>query len=237
MTDTEHNINQNLIFVTIEAIFFILIFKIGMNKKISFSSRINFVDYEKFAANHCIGDYIGYRHNVPNIIKTPKFYTCQIRTCTGGGLVTPGQESEGFHLWDDLTNTKNFKEILNKLFRYIKNPERALLIGSKNLEQFPYSALQYQNLKKEFLNRVKNVTLFEEHRHKSAETHFQYSLNDDVWTIYSRFWQDNKPGPKTVNNLKNLMDAFRNIQIAKGDSLYFNGKKIKPANCPEIFEK
>lgn len=209
---------------------------IGMNNQISFTSKINFVDYSKFSTKIKNAYEIGYRHDVPNIMKAPEFSTLGIRTCTGGGLIKSYREAEGFHLWDDLTNKKNFPEIINKLFRFVRNPERGLLVGSKNLETNKFSMEQFQKLKKVFLDRVENVSLFEEHNHTSSETHFHYSLDKDTWTMCSRFWQKNNPQAITVKNMQTLLEGFRNVKIAKGDQLFFNGKEVNPKDYPEIFD-
>lgn len=83
------------------------------NNSITFTSNIRFVSRSAFDLIKG-GDRIGYKHNEPNLMKAKEFYSEQIRTCTGGGLVNPLKEAEGFHLWDDYQNELNFHDILVK---------------------------------------------------------------------------------------------------------------------------
>ena len=143
--------------------------------------------------------------------------------------------AEGFHFWDDRTNKKNFSQIVNSLFRFVKNPQRALLVGSKDLEGNPYSIEQFQRLKKVFLERIKDVTLFEKHNFDNAQTHYHYSLKDDTWTLFSEYRKSDNGRYHTVKDLKSLKECFENISIAEGDKLFLNGKEIKISDAPEIF--
>lgn len=204
-----------------------------MDKNISFTSKINFVNYAAFTKSNQKGYNIGFRHDVPNIMKDRDFYTMGVRTCTGGGLVIPYREAEGFHFWDDLTNKKNFNEIVNKLFRFVKNPERGLLVGSKNLDTNQYSIPQFKKLKKVFQERLDHLTCFEEHQHRSSETNLSYSLDTDTWTINTRYWENKNP--HTVKDINSLLAAFKHVKIAKGDRLFFNGKQVDLKLYPEIF--
>jgi len=208
-----------------------------MTTNITFTSNIKFIDSPRFLKQYKHGTRIGFHHNEPNILKSPEFYSCDIRTCTGGGLITPGKEAEGFHFWDDKPNMKNFRDNLISLFRFVKNPERGLLVGSKNLPDNPFSIPQFQNFKKAFQERVENITLFEQHSHELAETHYHYSLNTDTWTLSSKYWEPNEliVKPHAVKTLNDLLSAFKTIRIAKGDRLFINSREITPKDCPEIF--
>lgn len=204
------------------------------NNSITFKSKIKFVDlpaYRKMEKKN----YIDFLHNKPNILKAKEFYTLNIRTCTGGGLVNPHVEAEGFHLWDDIINNKKFPDIVNSLFRYVKNPERGLLIGSKDLEGNPYSISQFTRLKKVFLERVKDVSLFQKHKYENSESHYSYSVKDDTWTICSCFRRGENLRMQTVRCLKDLKECFETISIAKGDRLFIGKNEITPKDCPEIF--
>ena len=204
------------------------------NKSITFTSKIRFVDrniYNKMVKNN----KIGYFHNTPNILKADEFYSEEIRTCTGGGLVNPHLEAEGFHFWDDKPNIKNFPDNINKLFRFVKNPERGILIGSKQREENPYSLEMFTKFKKVFFERVKNISLFEKHKFEISESNYHYSLKDDTWTIYSAFRRDKNSALKPVKNLDDLLECFENVLIADGDRLFIGKKEILPQDCPEIF--
>lgn len=218
------------------SIIFIRGFYRGMeNSSVSFTSNICFVDriaYNKIKKRNSIGFW----HTVPNILKADEFYSEGIKTCTGGGIVIPFKEAEGFHFWDDMTNKKKFPDIVNSLFRFVKNPQRALLVGSKNLDDSPYSIEQFERFKKVFTERIKNVSLFERHRYENSQTHYIYSLNDDTWTLFSEYQKGKNIRYNQVKNLKALKECFENISIADGDRLFINNKEITKADAPELFQ-
>lgn len=204
------------------------------NNSIAFTSNIRFVNravYDKLSKVN----RIYYDHNRVNLLKSDEFFSEEIRTCTGGGLVNPGCEAEGFHFWDDAPNCKNFPEYINRLFRFVKNPERGLLLGGKDLEGHPYSIQQIEKFKKVFLERVKNLSLFEKYRYQNAETHFHYSLKTDTWTLLSTFRRDKNSGMRTVKNIDELLECFENVSIAKGDRLFMGKREVLPEDCPQIF--
>ena len=205
------------------------------NNSISFTSKIRFVDRHIYKIMDK-KNFIDFIHSKPNILKADEFYSEEIRTCTGGGLVNPYKEAEGFHFWDDYTNKKNFPHLVNSLFRFVKNPERGLLIGSKELEIFPYSVEQFNRFKKVFLERVKNVTIFQQHTFPYAETHYHYSLADDTWTLCSHYRNEKDLNYKTIKSLDALKKCFKNISIAEGDRLFIGKKEILPTDAPEIFK-
>lgn len=205
------------------------------NNSVTFTSNIRFVDrpvYKIMTKNNLIG----FHHNVPNILKAEEFYSEEIRTCTGGGLVNPFKEAEGFHFWDDLLNKKNFDLIINKLFRYVKNPEHGLLVGAKDFEKSPYSVEQFLRFKKVFSERVKNLSVFEKHKFTNSETHYHYSLENDTWTLCSSYSEnDDLIRLKFVNSLDKLFKCFERISISPNDRLFIGRKEILPKDAPELF--
>lgn len=205
-----------------------------MTNNISFTSNIRFVDRFNFAKIKQ-GTRIGYRHNEINILKAPEFYSEEIRTCTGGGLVNPQKEALGFHLWDDMTNKKEFDKIINSLFRFVKEPERALLVGSKELEKSPLSIEQFEKIKKIFLERIKNVTYFEKHKFSDSETNYFYNAQNDTWVLCSIYRKPNSLQTKTIKNVEDLQNCFEKIRIAKGDKLIIEGKEITKEKYPQLF--
>ena len=207
-----------------------------MNENVSFKSRINFVDRATFNKLKN-GIKILYKHDVPNIIKDKTFYSEEIRTCTGGGLVKPFVEADGFHLMDDVLNFNNLHDILVYLFRYVKDAERGLLLGSKELGSRPYSVRIFEKIKKAFMTRLPNVSIFEGHTYSQAQTHFSYSLKDDMWTICSEYRPLNTQELLPVKSLPELKKVYREVSIADGDSLFINGNEITPDMAPEIFQK
>ena len=204
---------------------------------ISFTSNIRFINYKKFNRKYKRTINIGFHHDESNIRKDNQFRSTNIRTCTGGGLVTPNVEAAGFHFWDDITNDRKFPLIMYDLFRFVEEPERALLIGGKDLKENPFSIKQFQKFKETFLDNIKNVSIFGPHKHKFAESHYHYSLDTDTWTIASTYLekQDKRLITHSVENLFDLLDFFEQISIAKGDRLFFGKQEILPQDCPDIF--
>lgn len=207
----------------------------NMQNQVSFTSNIKFVDPYHFLKIRK-GDRIGYKHNEINILKSPRFYSEEIRTCTGGGLVNPQLEAEGFHFWDDLKNKKNFNIIINSLFRFIKNPQQALLIGSKDLNSNPLSIEQFQKIKQIFQERIPNITIFEKHQFRNSESHYHYSLKDDTWTICSTFNTPDDISRHSIKTIDDLKTCFEHIQISPQDKLYISNKEITPKDYPDIFK-
>ncbi len=205
------------------------------NDSISFTSKIRFVDrpvYKMLKKNN----FIDFRHDRPNILKSGEFYSEDIRTCTGGGLVNPGCESEGFHFWDDMTNKKKFPELVNSLFRFVRNPQNALLVGSKDLKGNPYSLEQFARFKKVFLERVKNVSLFQQHKFLNSETHYHYSLDTDTWTLCTSFQEKSGGKLKFIKKPEDFLKAFDSVSIADGDRLFVGKKEVLPSEYPELFK-
>ena len=219
-----------------EAIFFLFVLYKSMDKNsITFTSNIHFVDrigYSKLRKKN----RIDFWHDVPNILKADEFYSEGIKTCSGGGLVNPSKEAEGFHLWDDKINQKNFTQIVNSLFEFVKEPQRALLIGSKKIEGSPYSVKQFQKFKKIFHERVKYLSFFEQHRYENSQTHYHYSVDNDTWTLFSEYAKSENGRYIQVKDLKKLKECFHNISIAKGDRLFIGENEITVKDAPELFQ-
>jgi hypothetical protein len=206
---------------------------------ITFTSNIKFVKYSTYEklCRGCVK--IGFSNNERDILNASKFYSKDIRTCTGGGLVAPKKEAEGFHFLDDINNKKNFMLNIARLFNHIKEPKNAVLIGSKDLAENKFSIEQFQKLKKVFKKKVKNVTSFEEHNYLYSETHYHYSLNTDTWTLCSRYWTRGNDGElvsHTVTSVDELRKCFKDISIAPSDRLFIGKKEILPENCPDLFQ-
>lgn len=202
------------------------------NSDVSFTSRIQFVDGRTFAKYNNKGFYIGFNHQTSNMLKAPKFFSCDIRTCTGGGITDKNGNALGFHFWDDKPNKKNFQDIIVKMFRWMPDADRGLLVGSKDLGK--YSIEQFQRFKYVFNARLKNLTLFEKHRHLNSGTSYIYEAENDTWTLSTNFIKNGNN--KYVKTLEDLKEAFENIKIADGDELYINGKRIAKEEAPELFE-
>ena len=205
------------------------------NQSISFKSNIRFVNNEAYLALHK-KNYINFVHTTPNILKADTFYSMAIRSCTGGGLVNPGIEAEGFHFWDDQPNKKKFPELVNSLFRFVKNPQNGLLVGSKELSYTPYSIEQFERFKKVFLERVKNVSIFQTHKFKNSETHYHYSLDTDTWTLCTGYNEHFGGKWKYLKKPDEFLKVFEAVSISDGDRLFIGKKEVLPTEYPELFK-
>ena len=92
--------------------------------------KINFVDKETFNSK--------YRHGLDISLEpemASEFHTEGIRTCTGVGMISHSDlEAGGLHYLDSSTTNFLLGRFLNKLFKQIKNPDSAIIIGGKNVE-------------------------------------------------------------------------------------------------------
>lgn len=212
-----------------------------MNKEISFKSKIKFVSKYEFVkvikkntsfSKHAI-DY-----NATSSIRfADRFYTGEIRTCTGGGIISPHKKACGFHIFDDEQNNNSLICTTKEMLKQFKTkPSRALLIGAKGpLLDCPYSIKNFEKLYKYLKDEIAHITIFKTHRAMYSESNFYYSLKDDTWIINTIFEKNNKNCE--VTTLKNLRTAFKKIKISKGDKLFIENKEIHPEECPKMFEE
>ena len=216
-------------------------FIFGMNE-VTFKSRINFVNriqYDKIEKDN----YIKFLElnkkvsqiptlfkkepmcNRTDILKSQDFYTEGVRTCTAGGVInTKTGEAAGFHIFDNLYNDENVDEILENIFDKVKNPDRALLLGSKLLKCSIYSIPIFQKIYDGISKRIKNVTIFREHVFPFSESNLNYSLKDDTWTIQSMYRPFYTHKEFDVESMDDLYKCFKEIKIADGDTVEFNAK-------------
>lgn len=204
-----------------------------MDSNISFQSRIKFVNKKVF-----IDVVNGKRidHIERPVAFADEFFTNCVRSCTAGGIVTPQKEAYGFHILDDIcTNTS-----INDRFRFdIKlfdnPPERALIIGGKKHHTRPFSMANFKLIKDTIKNYINNVSYFEQHTDYYAQSSIHYSLKDDTYTILTQYFKNGKE--KCVESLKELLENFKNIKIAKGDELFIGEVKVSPNEVSGIFKK
>ncbi len=204
-------------------------------KSVNFTSKIRFVNRDEYwkIAKH---NRIYPSHGISGVLKADSFFSEGIKTCSGGGIVSPFVEALGFHFKDDLMNDSNFLQLSNSIFNVIKNPQRALLVGSKELDENPYSRKQFLKLKKLFKKHIKNCSFFENHRYENSQTHYHYSLADDTWTLFSEYRFSDNDRSICVKDLKTLKKCFKKISIAKGDKLFVGDREILVKDAPEIFQ-
>ena len=202
---------------------------------VSFTSKFNFVDaktFDKFRR----GVYVDYKRGAlpVKISKNPsaidnladEFHTDEGRTCSLGAIVdTKNGIAAGFHRYDDYENLLTMDEYLKYLFSLVKNPDRALILGSKNLKFSNYSKPIFEMFVNEISKRVKNVTIFREHLFPYSETDLHYSANNDTYTIHSMFRLRTGITDYDVTSPDLLKNSFKEVIIADGDELLFNGQQ------------
>ncbi len=110
---------------------------------------------------------------------------------------------------------------MGNIFKRVKNPDRAFLVGSKKLTCSIYSAPIFQKIYDGILKRVENVTIFREHTLPYSETNIHYSLNNDTWTIHSMFRPLCDYKEFDVASMDDLHKCFREVKIANGDTVEF----------------
>ena len=215
------------------------VFVVSMDNKISFKSNIKFVDKRTFqnllkSRDFKYIDY-GWSETISNrwFNKIDLLYTEKVRTCTAGAIVSPHKKAKGFHIYHSRDNHRFLDAFFHYMFESLSKPQRALLIGAKNLSDTPFSLANFRKAKELIGTKTKNISFFEGHSFRTSETDFCYSLKDDTWTIYSSFLSKGKEIP--VITPQRLKRAFQKIQIASGDRLFVGGKEITRKKCPEIF--
>ena len=201
-----------------------------MNSRISFKSNINFVGIDSFSKIRN-GNYIDFKKNFINALFSPEFYTESIMDCTAGGFSnTARAKSVGFHITGQYS--------LNcPPFNIIGKAKNGLIIGSKNTKLSINSVHNFEIIKKYLSEKVENLSVFCQYRYKSSMSDIHYSLKNDTWTINSIYYNWALGLLHVVDTPKKLLKAFKEIKIAKGDRLFFEGKEVLPAQVPSIFEK
>lgn len=206
-----------------------------MDNSIAFKSKINFVNLNTF--EEVVGGQ-KIHHLSRDILKASSFYSYDIRTCTGGGVVSPNKhEACGFHILDCYENNVNLNKIIKKIFKYAKvdKPERALLIGGKLTSSAPLSLQNFKEIKNKLKDKIHKITLFEEHNSFLGQSSFHYDLKTDTWTILSQYAHKEERGTEVLTP-ELLKRAYKKIKIADGDELYINRKKVLKTEFPEFFE-
>ncbi len=201
-----------------------------MENKISFSSRINFVDRQTFLK--CIENRpkeIDYSLYAPVFVEGGDFFTRKIRTCVAGGITDTKKKSVGFHWLDDIENYLDIQKMCDlvlKVFNDSKSePIKGLIVGGKYLKGRPYSKMNMELVKSFLQQKLKHLTIFEEHTNPSGETDFFYDLKNNTWTLCTGFIDENNKY-RNVTSVQELKNAFAHISISPRDKLYINGKRV-----------
>lgn len=206
---------------------------------VAFSSRINFVPYEVFSdrVNPNDAKFVSCSSPEPCYAEGDRFYSVQLRSCTGGGIVKPKEKVAGFHIFDSRKNCENVDKNIEILFLKNSDAERGLIIGGKDLPQAEYSLLQFSKIKEKLLEKLKSVSIFQTHSYADSETNYHYSAEDDEWTINTQYSVlPGHPKVQDVVSIETLKKAFDYIHIDEGDELFIMDLPIKKEDAPEFFE-
>lgn len=199
----------------------------NMTENLTFTSKINFVsynDYQKVISN---SRFVPFGKDAPLYVRSPQLFSVFIRTCIAGGITDGKTEALGFHIYDCLEHDNYIIDIAEELQNRIASKEqRGLLIGGKSIKGRPYSLAIFRQLKHFFYENLKGLSYFQEHRYKGAESFYNYDLNTDCWTLCTR---NKNPVTQKINDVltkQSLIDSFKKIYIADGDTLYIQNHKI-----------
>jgi len=199
-----------------------------MNNNISFQSKINFVDINKFTQKRYseLGKYVDYDIDSPLFIKGDVFYTDSVKTCTAGGLTDGKTKALGFHWLDNEENFLHIDQMCNCIFDIFKNKNiNGLIIGGKKIKGREYSLETIDQVIDYFTKKINNLSIFQEHIDKYGSTSYIYNLKQDTWTL-STGYIDEKGKYHCAQNLDDLKKCYRQITIADNDTLYFDGIKV-----------
>ena len=190
------------------------------SNNISFTSKINIVPPQIY---HQLwrGKEITCDPKARNVIEGKDLYTYGVRTCSAGGITSDThRRAIGFHIMDIKDNIDNIKYFIDRITLPIFMPRNCLLVGSKTLKGSPYSTIQFQKLKEAFTKRYHDISIMEEFTDESGEMDMYYSLEQDTWFL--SITHQKQP----VKSVEQLKQCFKNVHIAKNDTLYIYDTKV-----------
>lgn len=204
---------------------------------ISFKSRINILSPFRFGklqtSSTIIHHFQDAKHN--NIVLAPDFCTSNIRTCTGGGLMSKRSPlAAGFHIWDEL-KYRDLKNCIKYIKKIMPNPDSGLLIGSKSLIDAENSVPYFSKLQEKLTEICPNISYFKTFTHPYGQADFKYFRDIDTWNIRLSFLKPYSEETSNVYSLKRFLSFFKEISIAPTDTLFVNGKQITKKQAPQIF--
>ena len=206
----------------------------------TFTSKIHFVPSCIFAEiiNPNEQKYVSFAQIKSISPPCDSFYSVELKSCSGGGVVEPGKSCVGFHIFDCKENLEKVNENIEEITTPIPKATRGLLIGGKDLPRAKYSLKHFEKLKESLLNKVENLSCFKMHAYKDEETNYLYDAKNDEWYLNTQFasYENGRHVSTEVESLKTLKQAFKEVKIAKGDELYICGLEVKKEDAPEFFE-
>lgn len=200
---------------------------------ISFKSNIKIVNSKGFCdeLKKISPHEVAFPWTINEIIKAPRVYTVNIKTCTAGGILTRNNLTDKidvvmFHIDPENKANSDFKKVKEALLKKIgsSQPYQAFLIGSKPLEDN-----LIEPVKKIFKNGVKMFANFENFIKElrlpfskmeglpplGHNANIIYDAKKDQWTVFNT-----ATDYISEENLKRDVDLFYdNIVISPKDRL------------------
>lgn len=191
-----------------------------LSSKISFASKINICNHSKFR------EIIKDRQNMKKVIMadmygetdgqadghtdgTKKLYTIGIGSCTCYGIVNPNDKTADlFHY--------NHEPILLEACTKEKENKRGFILGGcfEGINKYFKDALK-------FFKGMQTSILWGQ---KNCYTSTCYDPQDDIWYVNVK-----KDDNSKIKDAEDLRRNFDIINIADGDELFINDKKVDPA--------
>lgn len=182
-------------------------------------------------------NHIAFNHDNPNILKADRFWSANIRSCTGGGLVGKN-EASGFHIWDDDLNFKNIKKVTENISGSVTKPESGIVLGAKDISEAPLSVQMFFKIRNALKKQTPNISVFQTIKDRCGQVHYAYNRKEDTWYLCcEKINPQNGHGISVVRGINSLKNFFSKIAIAPSDRLFIKGKEIMPKDCPEIFAR
>ena len=205
-------------------------------QSLSFKSKINIITFGEFDKMKKI-NLIKFDHNNPNVLKADRFWSANIRSCTGGGLVGKN-EASGYHIIDDVQNFEGIKNVIENITSSVKNPISGIVLGCKDIKEAPRSMRMFVKIRNAMKRKTPNVSVFQQIKDDWGQVHYAYNRKEDTWYICcEKINPKNGGGISVVRGINSFKNFFGNISIAPTDRLFIKGKEVLPADCPEIFAK
>jgi len=200
-----------------------------MSNNISFKSRINFVSsIDKYAIQKhlSLGKFVRFGLDAPLYEKSDIFYTKPIKTCVGGGFTDCVSKSLGFHWLDDEEIYLHLQYMCNCIFNVFKSENiNGLIVGGKNIKGRNYSIKNLNLIIDFFKQKVKHLSVFQEHLDSYGGTTYMYNLKNDTWTLSTGYINE-KGNYCPAQSLEDLKKCYRQVFIADNDTLCFNDVEV-----------
>ena len=106
----------------------------------------------------------------------------------------------------------------------------------KNLEYRQYSLKIANKVTDYFKNKLKHLTIFQEHNTIGGQTSYLYILKNDTSTVCAGY-TDKNGYYQNVQNLKDLKRCYKRIIVADNDVICFNGVEVPREKLKQFYRK